>query len=137
MAYPEEGPVRTTLLEGSVKLNAGDKNAILSPGEQAALGDHSARIQISHPDMDEVIAWKNGQFMFSRKNIKAIMRQLERWYDVDVVYQGDLSEVYLSGMVSLRKSPDELLQIFEETGKVHFQSEEGKIIVVQGRGPLK
>jgi len=132
-AYPEEGPLRTTLLEGAVSVSAGGKHTVLSPGMQSAFDYRQGQFEISYPDMDEVVAWKNGKFLFTRTSIQAIMRQMARWYDVDIVYEGDLSGVYLSGIVSRRQSADQLLQVFEETGKVHFIIENGKIIVRRGR----
>src|SRR5690606_4021297 len=78
---------KTTLIEGSVSVSqAGEKGKILSPGQQSVLQNGTFLIQTV--DTEEAIAWKNGYFIFENDNTEAIMRKLERWYDVDIIYQG-------------------------------------------------
>lgn len=130
MAYGDEDAVRTTLVHGSVKLVAGSREQLLVPGQQAGLADN--RFVVSMPDMEQVLAWKNGMFNFNGADIKAIMRQVMRWYDVEVIYKDNLSNIELSGIISQRKDVHQLLEILEETGKVHFLAEGRKITILPG-----
>ncbi|MCX2451878.1 FecR domain-containing protein [Pedobacter sp. PLR] len=97
-AYKDEPAVKTTLMEGSVKV-AGQKNTlVLKPGEQAT-GGHD-RLSLSKVDTEDVISWKTGYFRFNDTDLKTIMRQASRWYDVDVVYAGEIPPILFSGEVS-------------------------------------
>ncbi|HEX6428019.1 MAG TPA: FecR family protein [Niastella sp.] len=144
-SYTDEPAIRTTLLEGSVKVvnrQSADgpaqkrdemaKNnvfaAVLKPGEQAIAAAHSP-LTIDHsPDIDEVMAWKNGLFQFKAADIKAILRQAERWYDVQFEYKENIPERF-SGQISRSANADQLLKILELTGKVKFEYQ-GKTILV-------
>jgi ferric-dicitrate binding protein FerR (iron transport regulator) len=130
MAYGDEDAVRTTLVHGSVKLSAGAKEQLITPGQQARLVND--QFMVSTPDMEQVLAWKNGMFNFNDADINTIMRQVMRWYDVDVVFKQDLSNIELSGIMSQRKDVHQFLEILEETGKVHFLLEGRKITVLPG-----
>jgi ferric-dicitrate binding protein FerR (iron transport regulator) len=125
-AYDDEAVVRTTLLEGSVKVN---RSVILKPGEQSVLVPRSP-IAINHsPDIDQVMSWKNGQFYFSNTDIESIMRQMARWYDVQVEYNvhpADKYTVSLSRNVPVSK----LLSYLELSGGVKFKVEGKKVIVM-------
>jgi transmembrane sensor len=131
-SYSDEPVIRTTLLEGSVIVKSAgrDQNsAILKPGEQAVLsGDHSP-LTIDHsPDLDEVMAWKNGLFQFKAADIKTVLRQAERWYDVQFEYKENIPTRF-SGQISRSANADQLLKILELTGKVKFEYQ-GKTIIV-------
>ena len=134
MAYGEEEAIKTTLLEGSVKVSnqsaiGNRQSAMLKPGEQVSIS-HS--FQLSQPmavETEEVVSWKNGKFHFNNADIKVIMRQIARWYDVDVEYRNISSETYLGGVVSRKEDLRQLLNYFEIAGKVHFTVEGRKIIV--------
>jgi transmembrane sensor len=144
MAYGEEEAIKTTLLEGSVimksevvPMDIGKKSeataqnsVILKPGQQAVLSRANSPLTIDHsPDLEEVVSWKNGKFYFNNADIKVIMRQIARWYDVDVEYRNISSETYLGGVVSRKEDLRQLLNYFEIAGKVHFTVEGRKIIV--------
>jgi len=130
MAYADEDAVRTTLVHGSVKVSAGTKEQLIAPGQQAGL--LNSRFIVSNPDLEQVLAWKNGMFNLNGAHIKTIMRQLTRWYDVDVVYKENLSNIELSGIISQRQDVHQLLEILEETGKVHFLLEGRTLTVLPG-----
>jgi ferric-dicitrate binding protein FerR (iron transport regulator) len=126
-AYSDEEGVRTTLLEGSVDVSAANgKSVRLLPGQQAKI-DNSISIQ-SNVDTDEIIAWKTGWFNFDHTDISSIMRQVSRWYDVDVVFQGQPGKKTFSGIVSRDNKISEVLKIMEKAGVV-FRIE-GKQITV-------
>src|SRR6185312_10938857 len=87
-AYGDEGAIKTSLLEGSVKIKKGNMSGLLKPGQQGVLKKNSNDLEIKSADMDEVIAWKNGLFQFDGADIKTIMREIGRWYDVEIEYKG-------------------------------------------------
>ena len=138
-AYTEETLLRTTLLEGSVKVTKETTSVILKPGQQARVtGDPSSRLVTqSHPeitvvkdvDTEQAIAWKDGMFQFSIDDVGAVMRQLARWYDVDVVYAGSRPNIQLSGSVSKNASLSSVLKVLEISG-VHCKIEGRKVTVM-------
>jgi ferric-dicitrate binding protein FerR (iron transport regulator) len=127
MAYEEEQTCSTTLLEGAVRIGSGGTYNKLLPGEQAKI-DQRNTVKIVHPDMDEVMAWKNGEFLFNSYGIEKIMRQLSRWYDVEVVYEGKIPEGHFSGAVNRNNNISQVLKILE-AGGVRFLIEGRKLIV--------
>lgn len=129
MAYKEEHTVETTLIEGTVQLSNEGERAILDPGQQGSLSEHG-KFSISRPDLRTVMAWKNGEFRFVDENVEAIMRQIARWYDLSVDYKGDLSDIRLSGTLSKKEDVSHLLEILETTGRVRFNRDGDKVIVL-------
>jgi transmembrane sensor len=147
-AYDNEEAIKTTLLEGAVKVVKGDSDSdreaagkqeskTLKPGEQVSI---TQRSQLSHPipvQTEGVIAWKNGYFRFKETGIRELMRQVERWYDVEVEFNTDRTDQYYTGVVSRSQNISALLQTLELTGTVHFQidnkgadGKKGKIVVL-------
>ena len=112
MAYPNEGSLETTLVNGSVKFINGNHSMKLLPGQQSRLGAHEMLTLVEHPDVEQVIAWKNGYQMFNSADIHAIMRQVERWYDVDVEIKGVIPGRKFSGEIPRTAKLSELLQLF-------------------------
>lgn len=130
MAYDEEAAINTTLLEGSVKVNMPDKTVFLTPGQQAHITKSDKRTEVlTGVDIETVVAWKNGAFWFDNLDVKAIMRQIARWYDVNIVYEAGLPETGLSGKIERKKNIGQLLEILETTHKVQFNIK-GKNIIV-------
>lgn len=127
-AYNDEASIKTTLLEGRVSLTKGSNAAILNPGQQAQLGNNGNIKVINHVDLDQVVAWKNGYFSFNRSNLQTVMRQLARWYDVEIDYEGKIPERQFGGKIDRNSDLSEVLKILEES-KIHFSIEEKKIIV--------
>lgn len=129
-AYNDEPSIKTTLLQGRVKVKKDEKLVYLNPGQQATVKLAGNTIKIDYDvDTEEVVAWKNGRFQFNSANIETIMRQAARWYDADVQYQGEISETF-SGGLPRSENISQLLKILEATGKVDF-SINGKRIIVQ------
>ncbi|MEP7377201.1 MAG: FecR domain-containing protein [Chitinophagaceae bacterium] len=127
-AYDDEASVKTTLLEGSVSLEKSDAVATLTPRQQAQI-ENSGKIKvIDNVDIDQVIAWKNGYFSFNRADLQTVMRQIARWYDVDISYEGKIPERQFGGKIDRNSNASEVLKILQET-KVHFRIEGRKIIV--------
>ena len=127
MAYNDEAAVKTTLLEGSIKINQDIKQVLLKPGQQARLQDMSLKI-IESVDTEEVVAWKNGYFQFSSASLQQVMRQIARWYDVDINYDGKVPERRFGGKISRDNNASEVLKVLE-LSKVKFRIEDKKIIV--------
>jgi ferric-dicitrate binding protein FerR (iron transport regulator) len=130
MAYSDEQAVKTTLVEGAVQLTHNGQSSVLKPGLQASLSAQDKQFVITPADMEQTLAWKEGKFRFRNTNIKNIMRQLSRWYDMDVTYQGDVSDIDLTGVLSRREDADKLLKALETTQRVHFEVNGNKITVI-------
>jgi ferric-dicitrate binding protein FerR (iron transport regulator) len=137
-AYRDEEDIKTTLLEGKVKVQSipqggsNDQSVILKPGEQASVSQTSQlspSITVQTVDLDQVMAWKNGWFEFDDTDIKMIMRQISRWYDVDIVYETKPGNEKFGGRISRNLNLSNILKMLENYG-VHFKLE-GKILVVQ------
>ena len=127
-AYANEPAVKTTLLEGSVKVKAGNL-VVLKPGEQSELSGANSQLTTNHsPDLEQIMAWKNGFILFNKADIKSIMRQVERWYNVDVVFEGDVPQRTFTGGIARSARLSELLRLFE-VSKVKFRMEDKKLIV--------
>ncbi len=130
MAYPDEEGIKTTLLEGSVKLSSNTGHTLIRPGEQGTLlHESTASFTVDKANIDEVIAWKEGRFRFDEMNIRPIMRQISRWYDVDVAYEGDLSGISLSGSVPRKENVTQLLRALEMCERVKFEMKGNQILV--------
>lgn len=127
-AYHDETSVKATLLEGSINLTKGTATTTLSPGQQARLSNGEDIEVINNVDVGQVVAWKNGYFSFNRAGLQAVMRQIARWYDVDIAYEGKIPEREFGGKIDRNANISEVLKILEES-KVHFRID-GKSIIV-------
>ena len=132
MAYPDEAAVNTTLVDGAVRVAAGKSSLLLNPDEQACLPDNSSRFTVSKPNLKEVLAWKDGRFRFDGAKITTIMRQIARWYDVDIEYRGDAPSNEFNGSISRAEYAQKILHALERTGNVHFSLEGRTIVVMAG-----
>lgn len=129
-AYQEDNAIKTTLLEGSVSLSNSSSSALLVPGEQGVAEVAGGKITQKKVNINEVMAWKSGYFIFRGDDIHDIMKQISRWYDVDVEYRGNISNIKFGGTYSKNKDITELLKGLELTGLVHFKIEGRRIIVM-------
>jgi ferric-dicitrate binding protein FerR (iron transport regulator) len=128
-AYDDEENVRTTLLEGSVKASmVNGEWSILKPGEQAAFSPHSPLATNHSPNLNEVMAWKNGYFQFDRSDIQTVMRQIARWYDVDIQYEGPVTKDKFGGSIPRDATLSQVLHALEQS-LVHFTIQGKKVIV--------
>lgn len=126
-AYDDEAAVKTTLLEGSVKVRTGNQSKVLSPGQQAQITSNNFSI-LNEADVEEAVAWKNGLFKFNDVDIQAILRQAARWYDVEVEMRGTDNGERFRGKISRDVKLSEFLRILE-VNQVPFQLEGKKIII--------
>ena len=127
-AYEEEQAIKTSLLEGSVRVSNGSFSNRIKPGEQAAVNNKNGGIDVATADMDAVMAWKNGLFEFQGADIATIMRQVARWYDVEIVFAGKTPARKFEGKISRNAQLPEVLKILE-LSNIQFRVEGKKIIV--------
>lgn len=114
-AYAENAVSRTTLLEGVVKVSRGGHSRLLQPGQQAVASAVGIALE-NKPDLEQVMAWKNGYFWFENTPLRNIMAEAARWYDVEVRYQGKITEEGFSGKISREAPLSRLLQVLELNG---------------------
>lgn len=126
-AYPDERSTTTSLLEGSVRVATEQNTITLSPGEQSALVENT--ISVAKFNAEEAIAWKEGYFKFKDLTLEPIMRQLSRWYDIEVVYEGAVSTDTFNGTIDRKANLSRILKILEKGG-VQFKLEGKKLIVI-------
>jgi transmembrane sensor len=127
-AYEEESSLNVTLLEGAVRVVSGIHRGEIKPGQQAQVRAEGVRL-VSNVNLEEVMAWKNGTFRFGGTGIETIMRQLSRWYDVEIVYNKKVDEIFYAEIP--RNTPlSDVLKALELTGEVRFAIEGKKIIVM-------
>ena len=133
-AYDDEDAISTTLLEGSIKISPPRPNeksleaVIITPGQQARLNKNGLLQLVKEVNIEETVAWKNGLFMMDGVAIPAVLRQLARWYDVDIVYGNGIPEGRITGDIPRDMNLSEVLKVMELSG-VHFKIDNKKIIV--------
>jgi len=127
-AYNDE-PLKTTLVEGSVQVNNEQSTKILKPGQQAVL-TKAGKFEIGEADQVLELAWKNNEFMFESESIQNVMKMVERWYNVEVIYQGEITKEKFGGGVSRFDKVSVVLALLERTGAVKFKIADRKIYVM-------
>jgi len=130
MAYQDEAQSTTTLLEGSVAISKNSMQKMLLPGQQAVIVPSRQQIDIS-PAEAGAVAWKDNLFLFHDDNIKSIMRQLARWYDIDVAYQTNTAHKEYGIRMSKSKNLSEILKNLELTGTIHFKIDGRRVVVME------
>ena len=126
-AYNENPEVKATLLEGSINIAKGNIRKLISPGEQAVFQSSKSEFKVINPDLEEVMAWKNGLFIFENTQFDELICELERQYDMSVKYIGKQPIIHYSGVLPRNKPLSQILNVLEETGEVDFGIE-GKTI---------
>lgn len=122
-AYDNDRAVNTTLLEGSVKVNG----VKIRPGQQALVTAQGT--EVGQAEVSRAVAWKNGLFNFEGASLEEVMKQLERWYDIDVVYAGSIPDIAFGGEMTKNISLQGLLIVLEKSD-VNFRLEGRKLIVL-------
>lgn len=128
-AYQDEQSTTTTLLEGSVRISASGAQKLLIPNQQAKLSDD--KMTVNSCEADNAIDWVNNDFIFDNENLSTIMRKISRWYNVEVSYPTNLSNLQFTGSISRSKNITQVLKIMELTGIVNFKVEGRRITVMQ------
>lgn len=130
MSYRDEQTVKTTLLQGLVRISLGKESILLKPGQQALRTSDKIRIS-DEVDMEDVVAWKNGYFKFN-ESLEGIMSKISRWYGVEVVYETKTDpNLTYSGKISRGRNISAILKIIEFNGDVHFRVEGRKVYVTK------
>lgn len=130
-AYANDEAVSTTLLEGSVRLIKHNATALLKPGQNGTTSKNEQGIKVHKADIDQEMAWKNGYIVFNDTDIKTIMKQAARWYDVNIEYLGDAPDQLYNGKISKYKDISELLTNLNLTGTIHFKVDGRRVIVMK------
>lgn len=131
-AYGDNNNVTTSLLEGSVRMSSGSSAVMLMPGQQGDAALNGAAIKVSQADIQQTMAWKNGLFIFRDLNITEVMKQVGRWYDVDVEYRDDeVKNNEFGGTISKYKNINELLDVMVLTRSIHYKIEGRRVILMK------
>ena len=116
-AYDDEPEMRTTLVSGSIKI----KNSVLKPGQKATV--QKGNIRVSQGNISQALAWRNGFFSFEHADMHEVMRQVSRWYNVDVIFEGKQDKVFFEGEIGRSLTLAQLLKGLEQV-QVHFNMKE-------------
>ena len=132
-SYDDEASIKTTLLEGKVKVSvpaiAGNQSSkFLLPGQQADINKEGKINVMDNADTEEAVAWMNGHFQFKSADLKMILRQISRWYDVDVEYKGN-ANLHFTGQLTRNENVSKVFEKLVLTGEVHFKIDGKRIIV--------
>jgi ferric-dicitrate binding protein FerR (iron transport regulator) len=143
-SYAGEKAIKTTLLEGSIcftananpgLLKSGENKAnpnslLLTPGTQLTLAENGQIEVDQHADLERVLAWKNGYFMFSYDTLPEVMSQIARWYDVEVIFEGPISDRKFAGKMQRDLKLSEALKILENN-HIQFKLEGRTLYVIR------
>lgn len=127
-AYDDEPTLKTTLVEGSIKVSNTAQSLLLTPGQVAINKAGQSTIRISTANIAEATAWRHGLFKFNKTDIRTVMRQIARWYNVDVKYEGALPTKTLTGEIYRSVNASEALQILQYAD-VKFRIDNKTIII--------
>jgi len=128
-AYEDEAAIKTTLLEGAVKMNSAKIQYLMKPGQQTRIGKDGKISLNEDADVDEAVAWKNGRFQFNEADVETVMRDIARWYDVTIEYAGKVPAEKFEGEIPRSSSINEVFKILE-LSNVHCKIEGKKITVL-------
>jgi len=129
MAYADEPAMRATLLKGAVKVITKQESKVLKPGQQVSVSAAAKNIRLDeHADTDAAIAWKNEEFQFNNDDLKSVLRQLQRWYNI-TIYPYEVPDTHFNGEISRGASLAQVLAMLEKTSNIRFAIE-GKTLKV-------
>ena len=131
-SYSKEKGIKTTLIEGSVLVKSNLKNLskVLKPGQESLLDQNHQKFSINRVDLERVVAWKNGYFIFENEELEDIMNQIARWYDVEIEYTNFNKRTQFGGAISRYRKLEDVLNLLELTDKVKFKIQGRRIIVM-------
>lgn len=131
-SYPKEENITTTLMQGSIRIAAGKYTKVLQPGQQSLVSskaNNNIRL-VTEVNMDEVLAWRNGKFIFDDTELKTVVSQLERWYDVKIDYTG-MEDYRFNGEISRDVSLSKVLKMMELTSNIHYKINDRNIYMTK------
>jgi transmembrane sensor len=126
-SYTDEDNISTTLLEGSIRTISGSQTTLLRPGQQARIAEQKLKV-VDDVDLDMVVSWKTNSFLFNNTHIDMVLRQLSRWYDVDVEYAKNVPNIVVSGELKKNLTLSEALSLWQKIG-LNFEIRDNKLIV--------
>ena len=127
-SYPDEAAIATTLVEGSVKVRAGNRRQVIVPGEQ--LSNNGADFKVAKVNLDNVVDWKDGEFNLQGLPFRVAMRKIARWYDVEVIYDASVTDnIKSGGWISRDVKLSTILDGIERSKQVKFRLEGKKLYV--------
>lgn len=130
--YSTDASIKTTLLEGSVKVKGNGREKLIKPGQQAALS--SGKIEVKTVQAEDAVAWKNGFFVFDNEDLQAVMTKIARWYNITVQFEDPaLKKETFYGSVSRFENISTVLKSLERTGVVTFSVKDKSVIVAKKR----
>ncbi len=129
-AYENEPVLKTTLLEGKIKITEGGNSALVKPGQQIVVSLDKHSMKTKEVNTELAIAWKNRLFYFENAKYDEIMREIERWYDVDVIYKGKIPDERFEGAIQKDLKLNQILKMLESSD-VHFKVSGKEVIVTQ------
>jgi transmembrane sensor len=127
-AYKDEKVVKATLLKGKVRVSASGAVVVMTPGQQAEVAAEVPLKLIDKANTDQVVAWKNKEFYLDNTDIATLMRQIGRWYAIEVAFEGATPAGHITGKVPMNTELPKMLRLLKASG-VHFRIEEKKIVV--------
>ncbi|NLR79720.1 FecR family protein [Chitinophaga eiseniae] len=127
-AYTDETTMNTTLLEGAVNINSGRSSLRLAPGEQSQVSGDGQIKKITGVNTDEIMAWKEGYFKFENADLATVLRQFSHWYDVDVVYEGNVKPRKFFGMISRKSTLPNVLKMLN-ANDIAYRIDGRKLII--------
>lgn len=128
-AYEDESSTRTTLAEGIVRINTGQRSTLLKPGQQSILTSNN--IAVKSVDTYQVLDWKNGDFNFVNDDLKSIMRKISRWYNIEVVLEEPISKETYVAQISRKKQLNDLLKALQRAGSFKYRIQNNKLYISQ------
>lgn len=128
MSYEDEAVIKTTLVEGKVKVKQANEVVYLTPSQQSVFGRRDNRLTVTEADVNKEIGWKLGYFEFEDEDLPTIMRQLTRWYDMDVSFSGNIPAKYYTGSISKKLTLMNVLDILKLAG-VQYSLEGRKMMI--------
>jgi ferric-dicitrate binding protein FerR (iron transport regulator) len=129
MAYENEAATAVTLLEGAVNVAHHQRSVNLQPGQQAQSGNNIQLKVLNNIDTEEAVAWKNGYFLTNHTSLPVLMRQIERWYNVDIVYEGKVPDKKFGGKIPRKSDLQEVLKVLE-LSKVYTKLDGKKLTIL-------
>jgi ferric-dicitrate binding protein FerR (iron transport regulator) len=127
-AYQDEATIKTSLLEGSVKITDRGITGLLAPGQEADITGKD-ELKIAEGNVELATAWKNGYFQFEQAPLALIMRQIGRWYDLDIQYEGKVPDRVFSGKLQRSLPLSSILHLLQK-GDIHFKAD-GRMLIVK------
>ncbi len=129
-AYPGSDRIETVLEEGKVEFVSGKQSMMIKPGERVTITLSKGKLEKDKIDTEKAVAWKKGKYYYSNESLSAIIEQLQRWYEIEFVFDGEeLSQYQFTGVINKEKSIQYNLRLIELTNRVQAEFEDGKVII--------